>query len=263
MGRRVMRVTYSGAVCEVEIYSMPDGMADPSKAKPRERFKCEEDRARHRDMMSRRRNARDINENCGPWTLYLTLTMSDECEVHTFGEARQIQRNYIRRLQRACPGMQVVRAVMGRGKNTSRIHFHMLVNGVDKETAIAKWNDGSVVRADNLRAHNRYGGVDHGRDYTGLANYLFDHWTPEQGGNRWTSTRNLRKPDARPPVEHFKRNTLNKPPAAPKGHILVESRAGEYGYLYYKYVRRPDMDAGVKAKRGGSGKKKKAARRRE
>ena len=58
-------------------------------------------------------------------------------------------------------------------------------------------------------AHH-YNGVDRGRDYTDLANYL-------------------------------KRNyTEDKPPRPPKGYVFVEAAAMKYGYLYcYKYVFKP------------------------
>ena len=82
--------------------------------------------------------------------------------------------------------------------------------------------------------------MDHGQDYTGLANYLFDHWTPEQGGHRWRPTKNLRQPEREKPKEIKREYSEHKPPKAPKGYMLVESRATKYGYLYFKYVKIPD-----------------------
>ena len=117
------------------------------------------------------------------------MTLDDEHEVHTFKEAKKIRDNYIRRLRYANPAAQIM-IVMGRGKSTDRIHFHMLSNGLDERIIQAKWTAGTVVRLKHLRKHNYYNGVDHGQDYTGLAEYLFGHWTPEQGVHRWRQTKN-------------------------------------------------------------------------
>lgn len=103
-----------------------------------------------------------------------------------------------------------------------------------------KWNDGSVIHIRHLREHNYYNGVDYGQDYTGLADYLFNHWTPEQGGHRWKATRNLRQPEKETPTLALRTYTEKKAPIAPKGYKLVEARATKWGYIYYKYVREPE-----------------------
>ena len=82
--------------------------------------------------------------------------------------------------------------------------------------------------------------VDYGQDYTGLADYLFNHWTPEQGGHRWKATRNLRQPEKEAPTLALRTYTEKKAPIAPKGYKLVEARATKWGYIYYKYVREPE-----------------------
>ena len=117
--------------------------------------------------------------------------------------------------------------------------MHMLSEGVPEELIRRQWYLGSVVRIEHLKGHNYYDGVDHGQDYTGLANYLFDHWTPEQGGHRWKPTKNLRQPERENPKEIKRQYSEQKPPRAPKGYVLVESKATRYGYLYFKYVRIP------------------------
>ena len=110
-----------------------------------------------------------------------------------------------------------------------------------------KWYLGSVVRIEHLKEHCYYDGVDHGQDYTGLANYLFDHWTPEQGGHRWKGTKNLSQPERENPKEIKRQYSEQKPPRAPKGYVLVESKATRYGYLYFKYVRIPPKRTRKKA----------------
>ena len=95
------------------------------------------------------------------------------------------------------------------------------------------------ARIEQLREHNYYNNVDHGQDFTGLANYLFDHWTEDQGGHRWKGTKNLRKPQ-KDEVQEAKRNySEDHPPITPKGYMLVETKATKYGYLYFKYIKIP------------------------
>ena len=129
---------------------------------------------------------------------------------------------------------------MGRGKHTHRTHIHMLSEGVSEDLIIKLWGMGDIRRVEHLRAHNYYNGIDHGPDYTGLANYLFNHWTPEQGGRRrWTQTANLLRPAKGKAVEVKREYSETRPPRAPKGYILVESKNTKYGYCYFKFVRQP------------------------
>lgn len=235
--KRVKRRIFSGVVCEQVVYNVSD-RADIKKSEPRPRFKDEAEREQHKTGISRRKFARIVNENFSPTSYYSTLTFADDCEVHTFREARRIRNNYARRLQRAFPDARFV-IVMGRGKTTSRIHFHMLSDGIPEEVIGEKWNEGSVIHVRQLREHNYYDGIDYGQDYTGLANYLFDHWTPEQGGHRWKGTRNLHQPEHEEAKIALRTYTENKPPIAPKGYKLVETHATKWGYILYKYVIEP------------------------
>lgn len=107
----------------------------------------------------------------------------------------------------------------------------MISDGIPEETISGKWNDGSVIHIRHLREHNYYNGVDYGQDYTGLADYLFNHWTPEQGGHRWKATRNLRQPEKEAPTLALRTYTEKKAPIAPKGYKLVEARATKWGYI--------------------------------
>lgn len=250
--QRVKTRIFSGAVCEQIVFNVPDRMKDIKKAQPRPRFRNEEEREQHRIGISRRNHARLFNENFGPTSLYSTLTFNNVYEVHTFQEARRLRDNYVRRLKYHFPDAKIM-IYMGRGKGTNRIHFHMVSDGVPEEMIIVLWGMGGVVRVERLKEHNYYKGVDHGRDYTGLANYLFDHWTPEQGGHRWKQTKNLVKPEKEPPTEVKRNYTEDKPPRPPKGYIFVESKATQYGYLYYKYVRKPEQQKRSRRKSAGSG----------
>lgn len=238
---KVKRRIFSGTVCEQIVFLAPERLRDLKNARPaRPRFKTTEEREAHRLGISRRKHARIVNANFGPGSLYGTLTLDDENEVHTFQEARRLRDNYYKRLLYHYPDARVM-LYMGRGKHTRRIHFHILTDGIPAEAVVRLWGMGDVRRVEPLREHNYYNGIDCGQDYTGLANYLFDHWTEEQGGHRWKGSRKtLSKPDYEAPTEARRAYAADKPPRPPKDYMLVEVKETAYGYLYFKYVRIPD-----------------------
>lgn len=249
--KRVKKRIFSGSVCEQLVYNIPDKGDVRTARPPRPRFRDERERAHHRAEISRRRHARLANGNWDPSWIYATLTFSIEEEVHTFEEAKQLARNYINRLKRKCPGAKIF-LYMGRGKHTHRIHLHMVCWGIPEEVIAGKWGYGTVLRMEHLRRHNYYDGVDRGQDYTGLANYLWNHWTEEQVGHRWKNTTNIRKPEEETPREVRREYSEKKPPRPPKGYILVETRATRYGLLYFKYVVQPEPDSRKRKKADGA-----------
>ena len=101
--QRVKRRIFSGVVCEQEVFNVSDRLTDIKKAEPRPRFKTEEEREQHKIGISRRKHARLVNENFSPRSLYSTLTLDDENEVHTFKEAKRIRDLFVRRLKYAFP----------------------------------------------------------------------------------------------------------------------------------------------------------------
>lgn len=235
--QRIKRRTFSGVVCEQEVFTVAANTKNLKAAEPRERFRTDEERQRHKLLMSRRHHARIVNANYSPSSLYSTLTLDNENEVHTFEEARKIRDRYVRRLKYTFPDARI-NIYMGRGKSTDRIHFHMLSDGVPEKKITEKWTHGRIVRIEPLRAHNYYNGIDHGQDYTGLANYLFDHWTPEQGsGHRWKQTKNIQQPDRETPTVIKRNYSESKPPRAPKGYRLVECKGNRFGYMCFKYIK--------------------------
>ena len=233
----------TGCVCEQYVYTVPEKSDIRTMGPKRPRFRTEEERKEHRKKVAWRDHARKFNENFYPGDLYATLTFDDEHEVHTFQEARRVRDNYFRRLARACPEA-VIFIYMGRGKSTRRIHFHMVSRGVSEETIRRKWGQGHIDRIVPLRQHNYYKDtdgkkVDCGADFTGLANYLIDHWTEEQGGHRYKCTKNARVPKPEKPKEVKRDYTADKPPRAPKGYVLVACEGNKYGYWWFKYVKKP------------------------
>lgn len=243
---RVKRRVFSGAVCEQILYNTGE-RADLKTAKPkRPRFLSEEEREQHKLGISRRKHARTFNASFAPGDIYCTLTFDDENEVHEFQDAKRLRANYMRRLHRACPEARI-RIYMGRGKNTHRIHMHMVCHGVPEDVIRDKWGYGDVKHLVSLREHNYYNKVDYGADYTGLANYLFDHWTAEQGGQRWAQTRNMLEPQAEPAREAVREYDEDHPPVAPKGYTYVECQRTVYGYWVFKYVKMP----GARSRKAG------------
>lgn len=245
---------FSGSVCEQIVYNVPEGTRnqkayDPERP-PRQRFKDEADRIRHKERLSLNTFTRAVNHNMEPGDLYVTLTFDNDWEVHTFEEARRIRKNYIRALQRKYPDT-VIFAVMGRGKGTDRIHFHMLIKGIPEECISEKWKYGKVKRIAPLREHNWYDGVDHGADFSGIAFYMWDHWKEEQGGHRWFQTKNVKQPDHETPTEVRITGGYSekRPPIAPKGYKLVSVKTTTYGYLYFKYVVYHEKETRKKAKK--------------
>lgn len=229
---------FAGAVCEQIVYNVSDRAAEPKKAEPRPRFKTEQERAEHRRGIARRACARKVNENFTTASMFSTLTCDAEHELVYWDDARRVMSNYVRRLQRACPDAKIM-LFKGRGKNTHRIHFHMISDGIPAEIIAGKWADGNVIRCDNLREHNYFMGVDQGADFTALANYCFDHWTPDQGGHYYFSTRNIKEPEAEPATECVRSYSPERPPIAPKGFIYTYCSYNKYGYMRFHYVKEP------------------------
>ena len=238
--KRVKRAIYAGAVCEQIVYTVADNTVNLKKSKPKPRFKNDEERERHNTEIARRHHAQLFNENMKAGiSLYSTLPFDDEHEVHTFDEAEKIKEIYIRRLRRKYPDA-IIFFYKGRGKTTERIHFHMVSLGIPETFIKEKWTFGGTGRIVKLREHNTYNGQDYGADFTGLANYLFNHWTPEQGGHRYYRTRNIEAPEKERVNLIIRDYSVEKPPRAPKGYKLVESEGNEFGYLYFKYVKIPE-----------------------
>ena len=240
---QVKKRIFAGDTCDQIVYSITD--ADEAKGrtgKPRVRFNNEQERAEFNDRRGLRRFTRQINENFSTSSFYGTLTFDDENEVHTFEDAKRIRANFKRALLRKCPDAKIV-IVMGRGKNTSRIHFHFIIDGIDAEAIAKMWKYGGVIHITQLRAHNYYNGTDYGKDYSSLAAYLWGHWTPEQGRYHYVHS-NLTQPEERGEKEKVCKRTYrpDRPPKAPKGFKLREVTYNKYGYICFHYTKETDAE---------------------
>ena len=194
-----------------------------------------------------------VNANFSPSSYYSTLTLDQEHEVHTAQEMRRIRDNFYRRMVYRYPEAKIV-IVYGRGKSTNRFHLHLITDGIPADELGRLWGLGSVIDCKPLRKHNYYldengNKVDHGQDYTALANYLHGHWRKEFGGHRYKASRSCVRPEPEPATEAIRDYSPTRPPVAPRGYILVESRATQYGFLYFKYVWDPKNET---HKRNGS-----------
>ena len=243
MARRHKRRLFTGAVCTQIVYTVSDG-ADKKTSKPRKpRFQTQAERDEFNSKQSLDRLVALMNANFSPTSLYSTLTLDAENEVHTAEEMRRVRDNLVRRMQYHYLEAKIV-VFYGRGKTTNRFHLHLVTEGIPEEAIGELWGLGSVIEVRHLRKHNYYideqgNRVDHGQDYTALASYLHAHWRKEFGGHRYKATRNCIRPEPEPATEAVREYSPKRPPVAPRGYILVEARTTKYGYQYYKYVVDP------------------------
>ena len=253
MVKRHKRRKFSGRVCEQIVYTVAGG-TDPKISRPKKpRFQTREEQDEFNRKISEGKLEALVNANFGPTSLYSTLTLDAENEVHTAAEMRQIRNRFYRRLLYKYPNAKIV-IVYGQGKSTSRFHLHMISDGIPEDEIGRIWGLGSVIEVRHLREHNYYmdengNKVDHGRDYKALADYLHGHWKKEFGGHRYKASRSCVRPEPEPATEAVRDYSLTRPPVAPRGYILVESRATQYGFLYFKYVWDPKNET---HKRNGS-----------
>lgn len=243
MAKQVKKRIFAGAVCDQVIYQKEDdGTRGISLKNPKPRFKNEAEREAHKLAISRRHHALLINANFGPTSYFSTLTFDDANEVYDYKDARRLRDNYYRRLRHAFPDAKIA-IYMGRGRSTARIHFHMLSDGIPEEMIKEKWTFGEIRECRRFREHNidRVTGQDHGHDYTNVANYYFDHWSPEQGsGKRYKHSNNFTQPEEEKPALCILQYSAEHPPRPPKGYIYTgDCFITGYGYMRFRYVIDP------------------------
>ena len=243
MVKRHKRRKFSGRVCEQIVYKVAGG-TDPKTSRPKKpRLQTREEQDEFNRKISEAKLEALVNANFSPTSLYSTLTLDAENEVHTAAEMRKIRNRFYRRLLYKYQNAKIV-IVYGQGKSTSRFHLHMISDGIPEDEIGRIWGLGSVIEVRHLREHNYYADadgnkIDHGRDYKALADYLHGHWKKEFGGHRYKASRSCVRPEPEPATEAVRDYSMTRPPVAPRGYILVESRATQYGFLYFKYVWDP------------------------
>lgn len=282
------RRIYAGCTLEIQKYLEEKVRArNPERSAPNPRFKSKEEREEFMLARSRRKFERLVNENFTPSGYYCTFTCSKEYECHTPEDIKYLRDLFWRRLRRYCPDVKIV-MVCGRNgsskdkktgkklRNGDAFHLHAAIEGASQEDIARAWTFGHM-RIDPLREHCYYEGVDHGPDYTALADYMLDHWKPEQGPRRWKATRNMSKPDIEvtfaPADDTVKKNGGDSSiPETPKGYIFVSAEHTKYGFSSFKFVIDPKprkdkhgsgRDSGKAANDSRNRRKKAGARKRE
>lgn len=234
------RVTRSGAVYEIEIYPVSDKVRDFSKSEPKPvNVRTPEEKKQYNRHKSEKHFVRLVNKNFTGSGYYVTLTYDNEHLPQSYTAALKCLDNYIRRLRYSNQNARII-AVTGYGSRSGRLHHHLIIEGVSEGDILSRWNCGSVAKAEHLRKHNYYNGIDCGEDFTALAVYLHKHAPAEYKGKRWKQTKSIMQPIQEKARQVKRAYSPERPPKAPAGYVFVEARTSEYyksGYVYFKYVR--------------------------
>lgn len=122
MAKRHKRRLFTGAVCTQIVYTVSDG-ADPKTSRPKKpRFQSQEERDEFNSKQSLNRLVALMNANFTPTSLYSTLTLDAENEVHTAEEMRRVRDNLVRRMQYHYPEAKN-RCFLRKRKNNQSLPF--------------------------------------------------------------------------------------------------------------------------------------------
>lgn len=240
-----LKETISGVVMELECIPVCERLCRSGRVtlENLDNIRTPEEKEKYNRHKSCKQFVRIVCNNFTSKGFYVTLTYAPEHLPSDYKAAQKELENYIRRLKYINPNVVIV-AVTGYGKNTGRLHHHLIIQSISQTDIIRKWNKGEVVRAEHLREHNIYNGIDHGEDFTALAEYLHAHTPPEHKGRRWKQTKNIQQPCQKKTRIAKRTYSSERPPKAPEGYKLVTARPNEdhsyfykSGYMYFKYVR--------------------------
>lgn len=135
---RCLKKTQSGAVCEIEIYSVPDGVKLTKNTEPKpQNVRTDEEKARYNRHKSEKHFVRLVNTNFTSAAYYVTLTYDNEHLPPSYAEAVKNLENYVRRLRYSNPHAKIV-AVTGCGSRSGRLHHHLIVSGVSEGDILGK-----------------------------------------------------------------------------------------------------------------------------
>ncbi|ACD22312.1 UNVERIFIED_ORG: hypothetical protein B2H98_13240 [Clostridium botulinum] len=214
----------SGKIVELEIYPVWKCKHDIPRNK--NRVESKKSQKNLNDKNSKKRVVRLINTNFGREDLYITVTYEDGY-LPDEKTARRDMQNYIRRLKhyRKKNGMDELKYIYSIGFEENpdkskkiRIHHHLIINKMDRDVAEDLWGKG---RADCKRLKpNDF-------ELTGVAKYIAN-----QGPERWSASRNLKKPKISTSRTGFTRkralNLISQP------YIFKEIFEKQYPNLIYK-----------------------------
>lgn len=227
--------TTSGAVCEIEIYTVPENTRNIRNSEPKpENVRTPEEKEEYNRHKSEKHFIRLINNNFTSNGYYVTLTYDNEHLPGSYSEALRNIDNYTRRLKYSNPNARII-SVTGYGSSSGRLHHHLIIENVSEADILSKWHCGTVAKAVHLKVHTEY----QIEDFTALAVYLHKHAPEEHKGKRWKQTKSIQQPVTEK-KEVKRAYSSERPPKAPKGYVFVEAKTSEYyksSYMYFKYVR--------------------------
>ena len=221
----------AGQCLEVETYEAAKGAG--GTARSRNCAPTPEAQKKRNERRARQQLARTINANFQPGDLYVTLTF-DDC--HLPNSRKQAEReadNFIRRVRyhmgRDAHRLRHV-CKLAQGNRSGRWHIHIVMNLRDANVVRALWGRGSV----------KVSWLDNHRDYTGLANYLFNQRDAECTGKRWKQSNHMRRPSVKKTqIKGKNRRFSGEKRAILRGYSLQEERGPDAvsEYWYARYLR--------------------------
>ncbi|NFE73352.1 hypothetical protein FDC27_15000 [Clostridium botulinum] len=176
----------SGKIVEFEIYPMWKCKHDIPRNK--NRVKSKQSQKNLNDKNSKKMVVRLINSNYGKEDLYITVTYKDGY-LPDEKTARRDMQNYIRRLKRYRKkmGLDELKYIYSIGYEDNpeeskkvRIHHHLIINKMDRNIVEDLWGKGTA-NAKRLQPDDF--------ELTGVGKYIAN-----QGPERWSASRNLKKP---------------------------------------------------------------------
>ncbi|MGG7200729.1 rolling circle replication-associated protein [Clostridium butyricum] len=217
------RIT-SGNMVELEIYPIWKCKHDIPRRK--DRAESKESQKNLNNKNSKKKVVRLVNANFGKDDLYITLTYTDGY-IPNEEQARKDMQNYIKRLKyyRKKNGLEDLKYIYSIGYENEpkkskkvRIHHHLIINKMDRDIVEDIWGKG---RADCKRLK------PDDFELTGVAKYI-----ASQGPERWSASRNLKKPNISTSRTGFTRRRALKLISEPG--LFKEIFEKQYPDLIYK-----------------------------
>jgi hypothetical protein len=233
---------WSGDVYEVEEFYCPRTIGKKYERGRSENLTSEE-QAKRNLQIARKKITRSINTNFNGDDYFVLLTYAAEVTVE---QAKKEFSNFRDRLNRyrnknGFSKLKYIAVVETQGKK-NRVHHHVVMNRFEglsmKEAAEILedvWGKGTVLikKLYKNQKDNR------------LASYISKE-NIEKGAKRWSTSRNLKKPEVKLEViKETKRKVSLRPPKGFDVIVQTEDYFAEIGWVrYMKAVRRGGMDYG-------------------
>lgn len=244
----MLKKTKSGRLLEVDYYPAWDsGKSIPSRAPKRKRSTEEQSRYNYRQTI--KKVIRLVNANFDQTDILMHPTYRQECAPESEQQARRDMVNYIRRvktwraselkrlqsepetktsrekiqkLKQPLKYIYVIEEVIyksGKKKGMKNYHFHIFITGSgagDRDVYESLWKDGIRVNADRF----------HPEKFGPEAAAVYITKDPK-GARRFACSKNLKKPDVRPPTDaHLSRAGLER---------VAKERVDDAGYWERKH----------------------------